>query len=505
MKSQAKVITDYLLDTLNPTIFRRRFPTLLFLLRQSWGAWLTFISFVIMYALGLYTFAGLFIIITAVMAMNGLSKTDTILAHRTPSWWKKHPTLRALHHINSEGEMAGIFVGVLILIVIGIFNPEDLSHIHWPVGEAFTLYGIMSFANWTVHHMVSIMTVVERFTGRFGVIFLGSILSALTGEPAAAVFLSEYLEKRVETKDKAKLATSLAATVGSGGGWLPFAAPPILIIWGLLQSQFGWSILDLIMFIGLGCVSHALVVSLIATRYIKKAEGDGLETVHLSTSFKVFGFLILLVLAHILFHSPVIWLLDALIGINVSFTLSSKYKDRIKSLIKSKKLKNEDEISADHEIEELSERAFSATFQPMLLAFLLLALESIGHAAEPFIGVIASAIPASWPLLATALFLFITTTIVSHFADNALASRVFIIVAVAFAADLGPAAGNLLAIAVISGALFGGFLMIPANLPNFAISRSFKINPGNWFKSALPLYWTGIIYVVALVIWNSIL
>ena len=39
--------------------------------------------------------------------------------------------------------------------------------------------------------MVTVMTVVEKFTGKFGVVFFGSLLSAVTGEPAAAVFLSE--------------------------------------------------------------------------------------------------------------------------------------------------------------------------------------------------------------------------------------------------------------------------------------------------------------------------
>ena len=494
----------YLLETLNPTIFKRRFPTIRFLLQRSWGGWIAFIVFVFFYSTHEYTFAGLFIIISAVMAMNGLAKTDLVLAHRTPNWWRKHPTLKALHFINSEGEMAGIFIGVLTLIVIGITHSADLEHIHWPIGEAFTLYGIMSFANWTVHHMVAIMTVVEKYTGKLGVVFLGSLLSALTGEPAAAVFLSEYLSDRVTPQNKAKLATSLAGSIGSGGGWLPFAAPPILIIWGILSHEFGWSIVNLMLFIGLGCITHAFVVSLIASKYIKDPDEE-LSTKNLKPALLTFGFLGALVMAHILMHGPVMWLIDAIIGINVSFTLAQLYKDNLMDLVTIKKLKTDEMCRDDEDYEHMAEKAFSSTFQPMLLAFLLMALEVIGYAAEPFIEIIAKAIPESWPILVTGLFLFYVTAAVSHFADNALASRIFIVVAIAFMGRFGAAVGSFLAIAVVYGALYGGFLMIPANLPNFAISRAFHVDAGTWIKNAIGLYWTGIVYVSALIVWSMVL
>jgi len=490
---------QFLIDTFKPANFKRRFGILSFLFQRSWGAWFAFVAFIFFYSTHQYTFSGLFIIITAVLAMNGLAKTDLVLAHRTPAWWKKHPTLKVLHFINSEGEMAGIFVGALTLIVIGLTHSEDLQHIQWPIGEAFTLYGIMSFANWTVRHMVTVMTVVEKYAGKFGVVFLGSLLSAVTGEPAAAVFLSEYLGNRVTPENRPKLATAIAGSIGSGGGWLPFAAPPILIIWGILSNDFGWSIVNLMMFIGLGCIVHAFVVSLMATKYIKDPEGE-LTTSHLPTAMMTFGFLTLLVLAHIFVHGPYLWLIDAIIGINVSFTLASLYGDKLLQLVKDKKLKTDEEKRTDHDYENLSEKAFSATFQPMLLAFLLLSLEVIGHVAEPFIEIIAQSIPESWPLLMTALFLFYITAVVSHFADNALASRVFIVVALSFMSQVGEAAANLLAIAVVYGALYGGFLMIPANLPNFAISRAFHVDAGKWMKNAFGLYWTGVVYAAALFI-----
>lgn len=495
---------QYLLDTFKPTVFRRRFPIIIFLLQKSWGAWFAFTAFIFFYTTSQYTFAGLFIVIAAVMAMNGLAQTDIVFAHRTPSWWKKHPTLKVLHFINSEGEMAGIFVGVLTLIVIGLTRSHDLEEIHWPIAEAFTLFGIMSFANWTVHHMVTVMTLVEKFTGKFGVVFLGSLLSAVTGEPSAAVFLSEYLGSRVAPENRPKLATAIAGSIGSGGGWLPFAAPPILIIWSILSHDFGWSIFNLMMYVGLGCVSHAFIVSIFATRYIKDPE-EKLSTPNLPVALMTFGFLALLVLAHILIHGPFLWLLDGIIGLNVSFTLSSLYSDKLAALIKKKKLKTDELRRSDEEYEHLAEKAFSATYQPLLLSFLLLSLEVIGHVAEPFIEVIAESLPESWPLLLTAVFLFYITAAVSHFADNALASRVFIVVALSFMSHMGEGAANLLAIAVVYGALYGGFLMIPANLPNFAISRAFHVDSGKWFKNAFGIYWTGIVYALALFVWSMIL
>ena len=65
--------------------------------------------------------------------------------------------------------------------------------------------------------------------------------------------------------------------------------------------------------------------------------------------------------------------------------------------------------------------------------------------------------------------------------------------------------GSLLAIAVIYGALYGGFLMIPANLPNFAISRAFHVDSGKWMKNAFGIYWTGIVYAAALFVWSLFL
>lgn len=76
-----------------------------------------------------------------------------------------------------------------------------------------------------------------------------------------------------------------------------------------------------------------------------------------------------------------------------AFTLAQLYKDKLTALIKTKKLKTEELRRQDAEYVHMAEKAFSSTFQPMLLAFLLLALEVIGHAAEPFIEIIAETIP----------------------------------------------------------------------------------------------------------------
>jgi predicted cation transporter len=93
------------------------------------------------------------------------------------------------------------------------------------------------------------------------------------------------------------------------------------------------------------------------------------------------------------------------------------------------------------------------------------------------------AIPTDMPVLALGIILFISTAVVSHFADNALASRIF--VAVIFSMPVAATNGSFLIASVLIGALFGGFLLIPGNIPNFPIARILSVDSGVWFKSAI--------------------
>lgn len=457
---------------------KKRSARVLFIeaLFSSWAAWAAlFVMVGVMLSHGNPLISGAAVLVAAVLGMNGLARTDMWLTAEGPGWWKRHKFLKIFHHITDEGELAGIFVGVVALVTL--FALGEGSNIHFPYQEALTLLGIMSTANIAVRHMIPVMGVIERFFGMRGVVVIGSLLSSLTGEPAASVFLAEYVKKRVDEKDRARVATGLAATIGSGGGLMPFAAPPILIIFGILVSEFNWGIPTLIAFVGVGCVAHVIVASFWFTKYIKKhtESHPRLE----KEGFWYLGLMAVVVAWHIFMPGLALWIADACLGLISWYLAHKKYKNCS---------------------EELKEDGFTAKWQPIILAVLLVSLEIIGHVADPLITTISQQIPTTMSPFFVALILFFVTAWVSHFADNALASRVFIMVPVVLKATFGPEISSLLAAAVVMGALFGGFLLIPANLPNFYLARSLKVTPGAWVKISWILYPSGIAYITWMVV-----
>lgn len=441
-------------------------------LLSSWIAWTAlFVMVGVMLSHGNPLISGVAILIAAILGMNGLARTDMWLTSEGPLWWRKHKYLKFFHHITDEGELAGIFVGVVALIMLFVIG--DGSHVHFPYREALTLLGIMSAANIAVRYMIPVMGVIERFFGIKGVIIVGSLLSSLTGEPAASVFLAEYVKKRVDEKDRARVATGLAATIGSGGGLMPFAAPPILIVFSILVSEFNWGIPTLIAFVGAGCVAHVVTASFWFSKYIKPHDEKHprLE----KKGFLFLGLMAVVVLWHILYPGFALWVFDVILGVTSWCLADKKYANCP---------------------EELREEAFTAKWQPIILSVLLVALEIIGVIADPLITSISQQIPTTFPPIFIAFILFFVTAWVSHFADNALASRVFIMVAVVLKSSFGIEVGSVFAASVIMGALFGGFLLIPANLPNFYLARALKVTPGAWVKISWILYPSGIAYVL---------
>jgi len=439
---------------------------------SSWAAWTAlFVMVGVMLSDGSPLISGAAVLIAAILGMNGLARTDMWLTSEGPSWWRKHKYLRFFHHITDEGELAGIFVGAIALIMLFIIGQG--SHVHFPYREALTLLGIMSAANIAVRHMIPIMGIIERFFGIRGVIIVGSLLSSLTGEPAASVFLAEYVKKRVKEEDRARVATGLAATIGSGGGLMPFAAPPILIVFSILVAEFNWGIPTLIAFVGAGCTAHVIVASFWFSKYIKPHEENHPKLE--KKGFLFLGLMAVVVLWHILYPGIALWIFDVMLGITSWYLANKKYKNCP---------------------EDIREEAFTAKWQPIILSVLLVALEIIGVVADPLITSIANQIPITFPPIIIAFMLFFVTAWVSHFADNALASRVFIMVAVVLKGTFGMEVGSIFAAAVIMGALFGGFLLIPANLPNFYLARALKVTPGAWVKISWILYPSGIAYVL---------
>lgn len=346
---------------------------------------------------------------------------------------------------------------------------HGLPH-HIPYSEAFTLLGIMSVANATAVHMLPVLEFFARHTGVGGAVFFGSIISSFTGEPAAAVFLSTYVDETVTEENRAKVATGIAATIGSGGGLLPFAAPPILIVWGTLQQKLRWNMLTLFLFIGIPSMLHAAIVARKVRKYLPENPvlSDKVTYPVTPGTWKTLGLIGAMVLLNIFSaHSPITW------AINGSAALACL----VFTIKQGKHL---------HE-----------SIQPFVLAVLLLALEVVGHEADPLLQALAGMIPPSWPIIIVGLILWYASAFTSHFADNALAARVYIIAALTLGTTIETQ--SFLAGCVVLGALFGGFALIPANLPNFAIAKILKISPKDWATTAVPeYYFSGIVHVACI-------
>lgn len=465
----------------------------------------------------LYTFVGLswgdtvfgaiaaspFLMFGAVLAMNSMARIDLLL-HIPRSRRKLSKIalryggirwfIRRINHISNEGEHMGIAVAVLtaFVLVANGQNEELLATIEHAFPMAMTLLGIMSAANVAVRHMLPLLDAIERVFGTKAALAVGSLAGSLVGEPADAVVLAEWVKERVVPGKEAEVATGLAASIGSGGGLTPFAAPPILIVWPTLQKEFHWTIGSLLLFIGVGCVLHVIFSVLRFGRYIEKRKGSGRRMTR--SSVLPILFMLIVVGAHIAaalaagsgghgdhaeqhMNIPLV-ILDLIAGIINWFTSHYSFK-KLKEQIGYTPPANPDEP------DELVEDEFTAKWQPLTLAVLLIGLDVIGMGVDPGVKWVAlNVIPASAPIIVTGLILAGFTAVLSHFADNALASRVVIMVAVALIPIVGPDAANFLASCVLMGALFGGFLLVPANLPNFYLRRVFRIDEKEWGKTA---------------------
>jgi hypothetical protein len=159
--------------------------------------------------------------------------------------------------------------------------------------------------------------------------------------------------------------------------------------------------------------------------------------------------------------------------------------------------------------------------QPILIGGLLIAIDNIGVLAEPSIIWFGQALPLGWiPVESLAvvlgLLLFVITGAISALADNALATKVFILLPITIGAQMvdqgstpmeASLVANAGALGVIVGALTWGWATVQGNLPNFPIKSAFDIDPVYWIKVGLPAYWwtlfvpaIGIVLVVEFVL-----
>lgn len=428
--------------------------------------------------------SGGLLLLAAVMAMMGFAKADMALVGRPRSWLKHHPTiLSILHKITNEGELAGIAIGA---IVFGV--TAGLGHLHsLPVYNCLSLLGILAAARIAIGDITPFLRFFEHIGGIRLVLVSGGFLAMFLG-PAASVALVKYLSQRVRPEKRPELAAQLAAIIGSGNGMMPYVAAPILIVWPMLQEKFHWTLLSFLGYIGLPCLIYVLVASTGAQKLLKKEAAQ--------PSFKPFGFshriipsLLLLaglVTAHIISSgNPILAAIDIAVGILNIFISRGRFPRDVKSASV-----------------EVQEDCFKATWEPVILAALLCALDLIGAEGTSFVVWVAGFIPLTWPILVISIVFFAVAAPSSGFADNALITKVFIAMVVPFIPSIGPGAANVLAVSILLAALFGGTLTPPGNIPNFPIRAELRVEPTAWMKAAvvimlktMPIY---LIWIAAL-------
>lgn len=436
---------------------------------QSWGAWVLLIAYVIVSVQhGDPVLTGGLALGAILLAMNGLGRTRMWLPVHDEHWWRTHPHLQWLHHTFDEGEFAGIAIAIVCCALIvyrgeSPFHDDALAFASGPV----TLLGILAAANIAATDMRRLLARLENAVGAMWTLVIGSCLASFASV-GAAVFVGDYFVERTRQEHRPAVATGLAATIGSGMGLTPFAAPPVLIVWPLLQARVGWSLGTLLALVGVGSLLHVLVSALRFKDLIEPAPNTPSATGWPRSALVLLGVVIANIAAA---GHPLVLAIDVLIGV-AGMRRGTDYATR---------------------------------WQPLVLALLLAGLDLVGRESDPFIQALAGYLPASAPTLLLAWMLWYATAFTSHFADNALASRIFIGVAFTLGVTSGRshAEADLLAASVVLGAMWGGFALIPANLPNFRLAKVFAVPPGEWGKAALSrLYlstgWIQPLWIVAI-------
>lgn len=470
------------------------------MLKNTFGAVIMF-GLAVMFAwLDLMSYSGLALVASAVLAMNGAARLDylamKIRNNRYIVW--------LLHHISNESEIAAISLAIFAWLLM---PTESGEHFHWPLAPMFTLLGLMSYPRLISDSFVAVLSCIENKYGRRSMLVVGSLMAFLIGEPAASVVMTTYLKARFRFVCTATVGVILAMMIGFGGGLMFHAAPPILIVWHKLQADFGWNLLHLI-----GYLSPPVLVAVITGAYLldkqlETKKEDELDvdirmTIEKSDLWKIGG-LIGLVLLHIFAGNyRLVWLLDIAIALVTAAVMHLDYQDLIEARKKELHVSDCADLEGDQVLTNLREEKFTATAGAGLLAVLLAALDYMAVLMFPLMMVIAGAIQAGYPVWLLSLFAFAISAAISAVSDNAMATASFIPVAILLIPGIGMGAATIIAIAILLGSLTGGFYSVPGNLPNFNISREFKIHPQDWIPIATKKFWwvpaIPVIYLVLL-------
>lgn len=358
-----------------------------------------------------------------------------------------------------ETELAGIVVGILFLGYFLVHDHHTASHSWHEITDinnggwksALAVMIIMSLVNIFSKEMFAFLTWIDsklpnNRTGNFIGLVLFQLMSSLIAQPGTAKMLAEFYLPRVKEGQKNSFGLGLATGIGTGGGFLPFTAPAVAIVWSAMQKN-GWTLGQYFTLIVPALFIHVCWISWRLSGMLRSDLDN--QTTKLTTKSTIsILFVLIAAIAQITDYATTVNLI--LLAVGTIYLFISKFS--IKSSIQG----------------------------PLMIAFLMLAFVPIGNICKPIFEQLLQLI-SSFPFIIMVLLVGFIIKAGSAISDNALLALI--------GCALPAASGSpVFTAAVIFGALAGGILLEGSNIPNIPIRQVFAIEKTEWPKESLKWY-----------------
>lgn len=368
-------------------------------------------------------------------------------------------TSKVSNKLFHETELAGICVGILFLGYFITHNHNVAEHSWHEITDpnnggwksALAVMIIMSLVNIFSKDMFLFLTWIDsklpnNRAGNFIGLILFQLMSSLIAQPGTAKMLAEFYLPRVKESEKNSFGLGLATGIGTGGGFLPFTAPAVAIVWPAMQKN-GWTLGKYFIMIVPALLIHVTWVSWRLSGMLKSDLDN--KTITLSNR-NIISILFVLIAAIVQVTTYATILNLGLLTIGIIYLFISKF-----SIIKH--------IQG-----------------PVMIALLMLAFVPIGNICKPIFEQLLQLISA-FPFIIMVLLVGFIIKAGSAISDNALLALI--------GCALPAASGNpVFTAAVIFGALAGGILLEGSNIPNIPIRQVFGIEKTQWPKESLKWY-----------------
>lgn len=384
-------------------------------------------------------------------------------------------TLTRGHTLLAEGEIAGILVlGVCTInaIILGNGNKLISTLEHNLCHVAIPLTAFLSCAAVCQRFILSHMDNLERgltnvFGSKAALLITNAVIQligSITGEPTAGTLNANYLKDRIPDGKTATVGVGIAAGVGVGGAFLPYAAPAILIVWTQLEAK-GFTITKLWLLLGPALLVHMIISNMMYSKQITRGVRD-IKDENSTIDILMFVWIAILAVVHII-KIPGIIIIDSM---TIIVSMLMIYRRQRVNLQSSK---------------------------PLLVGSLMVCLEAMSFMAEPGLNQgIKFIVPVLkgnfWIIL---MLLFVIAGIITSFSDNALASLGLISVLGPLTGEMTTSQIDMFIVSILAGAVGCGLYLHASNLPNFPIKdiigREAK-DQKLWSKASLKYYATSV-------------